>query len=97
MIVEYGWNTVAEYEEDELADGSEDEKRLYKTELRAGRKVKATKQKLRKISLIGYGGQGGSPSPAVHGPQLSSSIGSKPSGSKTWKPRAHVSNVASMA
>ena len=26
---EYGWNTVAEYEEDELADGSDDEKRLY--------------------------------------------------------------------
>ena len=42
---EYGWNTVAEYEEDELADGSDDEKRLYKAELRAGRKMKAAKQK----------------------------------------------------
>ena len=45
---EYGWSTVAEYEEDELADGSDDEKRLYKAELQAGRKVKATKQKFRK-------------------------------------------------
>ena len=44
---EYGWSTVAEYE-DELADGSDDEKRLYKAELQAGRKVKATKQKFRK-------------------------------------------------
>ena len=32
---EYGLSTVAEYE-DELADGSDDEKRLYKAELRAG-------------------------------------------------------------
>ena len=45
---EYGWNTVAEYEEDELADGSDDEKRLYKAELRAGRKVKSTKTKLKR-------------------------------------------------
>ena len=29
---EYGWATVAEYE-DELADGSDDEKRFYKAEL----------------------------------------------------------------
>ena len=36
---------MAEYEEDELADGSDDEKRLYKAELRAGRKVKAGKVK----------------------------------------------------
>ena len=42
---EYGWATVEEYEEDELADGSDDEKRLYKAEMRARRKVRAVKQK----------------------------------------------------
>ena len=42
---EYGWNTVAEYEEDKLADSSDDEKRLYRAELWAGRKMKVTKQK----------------------------------------------------
>ena len=30
---EYGWATVSEYEEDELADGSDDKKRLYRAEL----------------------------------------------------------------
>lgn len=37
---EYGWATVAEYEEDELADNSEDEKRLSRAEGSAGRKQK---------------------------------------------------------
>ena len=45
---EYGWATVTEYEEDEVADGSDDEKRIYKAELRAGRKVKTSKAKLRR-------------------------------------------------
>ena len=45
---EYGWNTVTEYEEDELADGSDDEKRLYKAELRAGKKVKSMRAKKKK-------------------------------------------------
>ena len=45
---EYGWATVSEYEEDELADGSDDEKRLYRAELRAGKKVKAGKATKRK-------------------------------------------------
>ena len=36
---EHGWATVAEYEEDELADNSDDEKRLFRTEVRAGRKI----------------------------------------------------------
>ena len=31
------WATVKEYEEDELADNSEDEKRLFRAEARAGR------------------------------------------------------------
>ena len=37
---EYGWATVAEYEEDELADNSDDEKRLFRAEGSAGRKQK---------------------------------------------------------
>ena len=37
---EHGWATVAEYEEDELADNSDDEKRLFRAEQRAGRKSK---------------------------------------------------------
>ena len=37
---EYGWATVAEYEEDELADNSDDEKRLFRAEGSAGRKLK---------------------------------------------------------
>ena len=37
---EHGWATVQEYEEDELADNSDDEKRLFRTETRAGRKLK---------------------------------------------------------
>ena len=43
---EYAWLEHCE------ADGSDDEKRLYKAKLRAGRKLKATKQK-RKLILIG--------------------------------------------
>ena len=35
---EYGWATVAEYEEDELAEDSDDKKKLFKAEARAGRK-----------------------------------------------------------
>ena len=37
---EHGWATVAEYEEHELADNSDDEKRLFRAEARAGRKLK---------------------------------------------------------
>ena len=37
---EHGWVTVNEYEEDELADNSDDEKRLFRAENRAARKVK---------------------------------------------------------
>ena len=33
-----GWQVVAEYESDELASGSEDEKRLKKARVAAGRK-----------------------------------------------------------
>ena len=34
---ENGWATVKEYEEDELAENSDDEKRLSRAEVRAGR------------------------------------------------------------
>ena len=45
---EFGWATVDEYEEDELAENSDDEKRLYRAEMRAGRKLKAAAAKNRK-------------------------------------------------
>ena len=45
---EFGWATVEEYEEDELADNSDDEKRLYRAELRAGRRIKAAAAKNKK-------------------------------------------------
>ena len=31
--LEYGWVTIEEYKEDELADHSDDEKRLYRAEM----------------------------------------------------------------
>ena len=42
---EHGWATVKEHLEDELADDSDDEKRIQKAEFRAGRKLKATAAK----------------------------------------------------
>ena len=42
---EYGWATVEEYEEDELAANSNDEKRLFRAEMRAGRRCKAAAAK----------------------------------------------------
>lgn len=45
---EYGWATVEEYEEDELAANSDDEKRLFSAEMRAGRKCKAAAAKGKK-------------------------------------------------
>ena len=41
---EYGWATVAEYEEDELAANSGDEKRLQRAEQSACRKQKSSKE-----------------------------------------------------
>ena len=38
---EHGWSTVDEYMDDELADNSDDEKRLFRAEQRAGRRVKS--------------------------------------------------------
>ena len=48
---EHGWATVEEYVADELADDSDDEKRLYKAEGRAGRKIKEAKAKTKKKPL----------------------------------------------
>ena len=45
---EHGWATVEEYLEDELADDSDDEKRMQKAEFRAGKKLKAAAAKTAK-------------------------------------------------
>ena len=45
---EYGWATVEEYEEDELVANSDDENRLFRAEIRAGRKCKAAAAKGKK-------------------------------------------------
>ena len=39
-----GWATVEEYVEDELADNSDDEKRLSRADARAGKKLKSVAQ-----------------------------------------------------
>ena len=51
---EHGWATVEEYLEDELADNSDDEKRMQKAEFRAGRKLKAAAAKTakKKVGLL---------------------------------------------
>ena len=48
---EYVWATVAEYEDDELADDSDDEKKLFKAEVRVGRKRRLAKSKIVKKSF----------------------------------------------
>ena len=50
---ERGWATVSEYEEDELAGNSEDEKRLFRAEARAGRKLKQKNADERKTQQSG--------------------------------------------
>ena len=45
---EYGWATVEEYKEDELVANSDDEKRLFRAEMRASRKCKAAAAKGKK-------------------------------------------------
>ena len=55
---EFNWATVQEYEDDELAENSDDKKRLLKSEIRANRIMKADKIRGRKICLGGIGGLG---------------------------------------
>ena len=43
---EFGWATVDEYLSDELASDSDDEKRIYRAERRAGRKIIKEKRRL---------------------------------------------------
>lgn len=45
---EFGWVTVDEYVEDELAEDSDDEKRLFRAEGRAKRKIKSSDDKKKK-------------------------------------------------
>ena len=40
---EFGWATVEEYVEDELAEGEDDEKRIQRADLRARKKFKSAK------------------------------------------------------
>ena len=42
---EYGWNTVEEYKHHDLADGSEDEKRIYSAKRRARAVMSSRKKK----------------------------------------------------
>ena len=46
---EFGWVTVDEYVDDELEEDSDDEKRLFRAEGRAKRKVKTNDDKKKKI------------------------------------------------
>ena len=55
---EHGWATVQEYEEDELADNSDDEKRLFRAETRAGRKLKQKTSRMQKRGVNSGVGQG---------------------------------------
>ena len=50
---EHGWATVEEYLEDELAENSDNEKRMQKAKYRAGRKLKAAAAKTGKKSQYG--------------------------------------------
>ena len=52
---EFGWSTVAEYVEDELAENSDDEKRLFRAEGRAKRKHRAYEEKKQKASRKPFG------------------------------------------
>ena len=47
---EFGWSTVDIYVENELADNSDDEKRLYRAESRAKRKQKTNEEKKKQLN-----------------------------------------------
>ena len=65
----HGWATVQEYEEDELADNSDDEKRLFRAETRAGKKLKQKNFKNAKKKSQQWGGfvRASWWGPALHG------------------------------
>ena len=50
---ELGWRVVNEYVSNPLASDSDDEKKIYKAEARASRKLKADKTKRRRRSMPG--------------------------------------------
>ncbi|XP_045178604.2 uncharacterized protein LOC123538512 [Mercenaria mercenaria] len=51
---ELGWRMVAEYETNPIASDSDDEKKMYKAEARAARKVKSEKSKIRRGRAFPY-------------------------------------------
>ena len=75
---EHGWITVNEYEDDELASNSDDEKRIYRAELRAAKKVKSASQKAANKKKFSRGGRsfgGTATHPSQHFPrQFSASL-----------------------
>lgn len=87
---ENGWATVDEYMADELADNSDDEKRLFKAESRAGRKLKDTKAKrgkkpLRKI-FTGWQARAAYAPPPVSS-TLTTAAGQSPQASRPSQPQ----------
>ena len=62
---ELGWRVVHEYESNPLAEDSEDEKRIYKAEARANRKLKVEKAKRAKTSRVWPYKRGGSHTASV--------------------------------
>ena len=56
---EYGWVTIEEYEGDKLVDNSDDEKRVYRAEMCAGRKIKANAAKKKKKMALAFRRSGG--------------------------------------
>ena len=76
---EHGWATVEEYLEDELAENSDDEKRMQKAEYRAGRKLKAAaaktikKKSVRRPEQVSGAFQG-----KTYGPLINTAAGQLP-------------------
>ena len=74
---EFGWATVQEYEDDELAENSDDEKKLFKSEFRANRKMKADKNKRKKdLPRRDWRPRYQPPQPAISAGMLSAQQGS---------------------
>ena len=52
---EFGWKTVEEYVQNELAENSDEEKRMYKAELRAKSKTKEVRAKKQRVQNHKFG------------------------------------------